>query len=284
MKHLWEGLLVASLAVIGLLSFRLMRSEQENRRLTQTQKALVVQVEAMGRRLPKADSADARSAERQASDAEAARKAEHDALVAAWQKRYAEFRHKDMLRFTWFRYHDVLAKMNLPRDKQAQVLDLLCARTEAGNDAREAAAAAGITDASEYDRVVAAANAEVGKDIAGVVGDSGLEALDNSQAVNMQVMGIERSVGADLAMDGIPLTPDQESALAQIYVDVSKQYSTSSYDGFHGTSDMTRPQPDGEALVISRASAILSPEQMAGLKSYLDFAGQRSKVLAEAPK
>ena len=286
MNHLWKALFLASLAVIGLLSFRLAEGKRESRLMAERQDALKGQIALLSERRasPAPAPAEAAFGERQVPESEIVRKPDRNPLVTAWQRRFAEFRHRDMLRYAWFRYHEAVARLNLPRDKQAQLLELLRAREEAANDARDAANAAGITDYQEIDRAATVARNEVAREIAGLVGESGLESLDNFQAMSMQVMGIDRSVGADLGMEGIPLTRDQETELAQVYVDVAKQFSTSSFDGFHGPSDMAKQQADSQSLILSRAEAILAPDQLAALKAYFEYANQRAKLLDEAPK
>jgi len=142
-----------------------------------------------------------------------------------------------------------MAKLNLTHEKQVQLLDLLRDREEGWFDAKEAAISLGIGDPQELNQALAAARNSMSEKIAALI------------------------------MDGIPLTPEQETGLAQICADVSKQFPTGSTSG-------SNPQQsaNSEAAVLEKAAAILTPDQMADLKVYIDWSNQRATILADRPR
>jgi hypothetical protein len=285
MNYFWRTLSIVSLAIIALLFLKLKTSEQENHQLSEKQTALVGQIAAMNGKLGKSASVDGKPGDKLVTEAATVHKVEPSAELASWQRKYAPIRHTNLLRIVWIRYHEAIAKLNLPRTEQMQLLNLLLARDEGGYDAADAARSAGISDPQEIKQAVAAAKNSVSGEIATLIGSSGLESVDNSVALKSQETGIELNVGAQLAMDGIPLTPDQEAGLAQIYADVYKQNPTSSgHDFYDAASQIIEHQADTEASVLNKASAFLTPEQVADLKNYIGWSSQRSKLTAEMPK
>lgn len=176
MKHLWEALTVAALALSAFLFIELRRGEREHDRMVGEQKAWGGQ-----RSVP--DSKAPMPGGKPPAAPESARTAEEDARMAAWQKSWAEFSHRQSLRDVWGWYHEAIAKLNLPHDRQLQLLELLRQREEAGYDATEAANAVGMTDARGMGHAVADARNAVAGEIASLVGSSGLEALDASLAL-----------------------------------------------------------------------------------------------------
>ena len=268
-----------SLILVALLSFRLVRSKLENDQLTEKQKTLAGQIAAVSKRPVKRDSAETKSAGKQKTESSGDNKLAPSLEADSWRKRREAFRHRDVLRVAWFRYHEAMAKLNLTHEKQVQLLDLLRDREEGWFDAKEAAISLGIGDPQEINQALAAARNSMSEKIAALIGDSGLETLDSSLVLKAQEGAISGGVGADLAMDGIPLTPEQETGLAQICADVSKQFPTGSTSG-------SNPQQsaNSEAAVLEKAAAILTPDQMADLKVYIDWSNQRATILADRPR
>jgi hypothetical protein len=286
-------LLSASLALIALLSSKLWDGREENLRLAEEKKALIGRIAEMNRRFIESDTSLTKSSGERMPELDAEIKRERDASVADWQKKYAPFRHRDLLRIIWIRYHEAIALLNLPRDEHAQLLELLCEREETSLDAMDVARAAGITDPKEIKKATDAARSAVSEEIDGLIGAPALESLEDSVALKTQEIAIDRNVGVDLAMGGIALTQDQETGLAQIYVDLSKKAAAASLSASNPASSDISSQPpsvvvqrqsEDDAYVLGRAAAILTPEQMVVLKSYLDWSNQRTLVSLEIPK
>jgi hypothetical protein len=279
MKQYWETLFFSSLIVVALLLFQLTRSELNNKQLAKKQRALVGQIAVMSKEPVRPDSAGGKSGDRQYAESNGALKSLANAETDSWRKRREPFLQGNALRVAWTRYHEAIAKLNLPHDKQAQLLSVLRDREESWIDAKEAATSLGIGDPQEFRQALAAARISMNDKIVALVGDSGLDMLDNSAASMTQETIISGGVGADLAMDGIPLTPEQETGLAQVFADVSKQFpKASAYES------IIQQRADGEFAVLDKAAAILTADQMADLKSYIEWANQRAIVLAERPR
>lgn len=272
MSDLWKTLFLASLILSALLLFQLKRSEKEHYRLTEGQRALEDQLETIGSMSVKTESSEAKAGDKQKTESDAARKAEYDVLMSAWQKKFAQFSHRQNLRNVWTWYHEAIAKLNLPHDKQMRLLNLLRAREEAGYDASEAANSIGITDSHEINQAIISAKNTATEEMTALVGSAAIESIDNSPDLKGQEQRIDRSVGADLAIDGIPLTQEQETGLAQIYETVSKQYPINSDDG----SNNPQQRANSGAAVLEKAAAILTPEQMTDLKNYIDWSNQQA--------
>jgi hypothetical protein len=285
MNKPWKKLSLASLIVCALLLYELRRSEKDHNRLTEEQSALENQIAAIGKGLVKAEPSEGKAGDEQKAESDATRKAAYGALLAAWQKKYAEFSHRDNLRDVWTSYHEGISKLNLPRDKQIQLLNLLRAREEAGYDAREVANSMGVTDAGEMNRAAANAKAAGTEEITALIGSSDLKLLEDSLEMKTQESQIARGVGADLAMDGIPLTPEQQTRLAQIYADLSKQFTTSSAEGeIPLLSEIQKQQADKETIILEKAAAFLGSEQMADLRNYIDWSNQQAQFYEKSRK
>lgn len=286
MNRLRKTLFAGAVILAAVLVFRLMGVTRENRQLAERQRTLVGRNAAAGGKpgTPGSPGSDPGAGPGPGSAAAGSARTGVGPDAEARRRRYDEFRHRDIIRVAWIRYHEAIAKLNLPHEKQAQLLELLRDREEGWFDAKEAALPVGMMDNPlELKQALADARNTLSGKIASLIGDSGLEALDTALALKAQQTEIEGGVGADLAMDGFPLTPEQETALAQIYTDVSRQTPVRSAEGSDPAAPGMPVQQDGEAAVLERASAILTPEQMGGLKAYIDWSGQRAKVLSERP-
>jgi hypothetical protein len=254
-------------------------AKKNNQLLVANQAALTREIVVLRRQLAEAESRapDADKAVRtvQATPKKAESKAWQD-----WQRRYSGFNHKSLMRSTWYRFHDVVAKLNLPPDKQVQLLDLMTTKWEATIDARDAANSQGITDPKEIDAASKLAADDVDAEIAALIGQQKLDELAHGQDLTVQKSGIERTFGTDLQMGGVPLSPDQEAAMAEVYLDNSKP---STFSEPSPAANLAHQQQT-DAATLEKASLILNPEQMSILRDYLSWNEERAKVLADQPK
>ena len=84
-------------------------------------------------------------------------------------------------------------------------------------------------------------------------------------------------------MGGLPLKQDQLAGLAQLFTDADKQ--------FPSLNAVFPPPPaaltqlvDKDTMMLDKASAVLTPEQMGIFKDYLNWNDQRMKVMVDSPK
>ncbi len=250
--------------------------------MAEKQRVLIEQMEAMARTPEKPDNA---RMVKSSSDV-TARRLEPNIARADLADKLAEIQHRYLLRNVWSKYHDGIAALNLPREKQIQLLNLLRARSEAINDAADAARKSGMTDLKEISGAADAAANSVNEEITALIGAPGLESLNGSLAIKDQRMQVVSNVGADMAIDGVPLAPNQETALAQLYLDVHKQFpgDTSVLWDTRPIEEVIRQQDQIDAAIIEKAGSILTSEQMKDLKASIDMASQRMRLLAELNK
>jgi len=144
----------------------------------------------------------------------------------------------------------------------------------------------GVKDARASKTAENRAADSVNEEITALIGTSGLESLNDSLELKQRRVQVEGNVGAEMAMDGVPLTPDQETALVRVYADLPKQFpgDTSLPWDNRPIEEVIREQDQIDAVIIEKASKILTPEQMVDLKTSIDMASQRLRVYAEPNK
>lgn len=276
-------LLLGALGGLGYLSLRLDESEAENHRMAERQKELIARMEARAGTHRKPGSAVVMGPDGEAAANDGARKPEPNIGPSDSMERFAKFMHKSQLRLAWNQYHDAIAALNLPRETQLQLLNLLRARNEAMSDARDAAWKAGITDPFRAKSAEDTAANSVNEEITALIGAPGLESLNDSLELKNRRMQVERGVGADMAMDGIPLAPAQASALAQIYVDVTKRLpgdNSAPWDT-RPAEVVLREQDQVDEAIMEKAALVLTPDQMADLKASIDMESQSRRLAVE---
>jgi hypothetical protein len=259
------------------------RIEAENRRLVEHEAQLQGKITVLEKELATAEAkASASSKVEKAPDANVGKPEDNKAWVA-WRRRFSLFQHKTNLRSVWYTYHDAIARLNLPPEKQAALLNLLAARMEAPMDAVMAAQAQGITDPHEVAAARDQAKEEVTGELVDLIGQSDLDGLTNAQALRGSQDLISRNVGADFEMGGVPLSQDQQAGLAQVFVDADKQFPPIN-TMFPAPPAALAQLVDKDALMLDKASSVLTPEQMGIFKDYLNWNDQRMKVMVDSPK
>jgi hypothetical protein len=277
--------LFGGIGLFAWMALGLRRSEEGNRQLSQRQTALVDQIAVLKKRLLAAESKADEAQQTLQANLAAPPKANNDKAWALWRQKFSPFRHRFMTRSMWTGYHDIIDKLNIPPEKKAALLDLLASRIEATQDASEAARAEGITDSKEIDLAVNQARDAVTAEIVDLIGPSDLDAFSRAQELKSTQDQVNRNVGADFQMGGLPLSQEQQTGLAQIYLDLSKQFPTSAPDGTSlPWSEIAQHQTESDAVMTDRASSILSADQMVILKQNLEWNEQRIKVMAGRPE
>jgi RNA polymerase sigma factor (sigma-70 family) len=132
------------------------------------------------------------------------------AFAALWRKQ--------QLRAIQQRYGYAFSAMKLSPEALAKLKGLLVARIQARLDATEVGQEAGLTG-RELSAAVRQAEGAVNGEIQDLVGNDGSAQLQASQLASQYEPLIASSVGIDLGSAGMPLAPDQASALAQIFLD-----------------------------------------------------------------
>lgn len=177
---------------------------------------------------------------------------------------YAAVWRKQQMRIIQQRYGYAFAAMKLPPDDVARLKNLLLTRTEARLDAGDAGQAAGLSG-PELSTAEKQAETAVTDEIKGVVGEAGYAQLMASQKASQFEPLIANSLAVDLSAAGVPLMPDQESALAQIFAD----HDTNNSPGAAGQipDPQTGLTPFYQSL-LDRISPNLAAAQIPVIKDY----------------
>jgi hypothetical protein len=194
---------------------------------------------------------------------------------------YAAIWRKQQLRIIQQRYGYAFAAMKLPPDDLARLKGLLLTRVQARLDAADAGQAAGLSGPETSTAEKQAENAVTGE-IKGLVGDAGYALLTASQKASQFEPLIANSVAIDLEGAGVPLMPEQASALAQVFAD----HDTKSGPGAAGQvpDPETGLTPFYQSL-LDRVSPNLNAAQTPIVKDYfieLEQQGQYARSHAAA--
>jgi hypothetical protein len=279
----WTGLgfvlLIGACAASFWFSGKAEKVNLDNQALVANQAVLNSEIVVLKRKLAEAELRNPET-NQGPKVAEPGPKKKENAAMQTWQLHLSKFTHKTMIRSTWYRYHDIIAKLDLPPDKQARLVDLLTTKWEAAMDARDAAGTQGITDPKELDAASKQAETEVDTEIVGLIGQPKDDELQHGQDLAGPKMFLERNIGSDFQMGGVPLSPDQENAMAEIYLNLQKQPQPTDQNPAVNMVQMQQT----DATTLDKASSVLSPEQMTILKDYMSWNEERVKVVADQPK
>jgi hypothetical protein len=164
-------------------------------------------------------------------------------------------------------YGDLLPMMGLPPDQLSKLLDLMVEQTESGLDANEASKLNNLSDADAAKARQAAENvvAEQIKELIGPNNAAMLQLATSSPGPTAPA-SVYSEIGVDLSLAGIPLSPGQFDAAAQIYNEV-RPYPTFNI----GIADDQTPDPATGLTpfynaLLDRLSQILTPAQIAVIK------------------
>ena len=189
-------------------------------------------------------------------------------------------RHRAMLRNTWLNFHEVIASFDLTPENQTRLLNLIAAQGEAIIDAHAAAQDIGETDQKNLNRSEVDAYSSLTFEIAELIGHAGVRALEHNQSLLGARQIVRDSFGVDLAMAGIPLTPDQEIAMAQIYHDaISWPFKTSPDKNGQVPVDTQTGLSEIDRRILDNASAVLSPDQISVLRKSLVTTQEEMQLL-----
>jgi hypothetical protein len=178
---------------------------------------------------------------------------------------YARLHRQNLLNSLKRQYGD-LRSLNLPADQLQRLEDLLIDRNSTLGDAREAAAQAGLKNGSpEYAKAVSDASNEDDDQIKALIGQGGLQGLQDTASLNGAKLRLQFTLGQSLGASGMPLSGDQLSALADIQVK-SQNAPADSRDDVFGTA----------------ASQVLTPDQYTMYSQNIAFQKDYNDMLQRA--
>jgi hypothetical protein len=180
---------------------------------------------------------------------------------------YDMLRHHANLRNTWIRYHKAIAELDLAPMAQTRLVDLLCARVEAVNDAHDASVKMGDVDQQEVMKALSAAHHSVSAEISEMIGSSGLRQIEDARRAEDEQQLLVGSVGADLGLARVPMTEEQEAALGKIYAEVLSAPRNTAPDRFGQLPvDAQTGLSETDQGILDRATDVLSPMQVVALR------------------
>ena len=197
---------------------------------------------------------------------------DHPEMADLWNKQ----QRMNMLR----QYGDAIAGMHLPPDEAEKLKSLLVERQNSMNDARDAAAKAGIKPGTpEMAQATSQAAAEVQQQITGLIGADGNAQLQAGVGANNNSYAIT-NYGYAMTDAGVPLSTDQSKTLAQL------MYAANTAAQTAGASpgDARRPDPTtwlspADQQFLSSAAAVVSPAQLEILRAQRADDNRRQAVM-----
>jgi hypothetical protein len=183
------------------------------------------------------------------------------AYAGVWREWY--------LRTIQLNYGDALAALHLPPAKLTKLQDLLVDKQEANLDAYEAAKAAHLSDADVME-AASKAVAEVDDQIKEMLGADVFTDFQQNCDADIMEGTVDRSIGADLGINGVPLTHDQLLALSRVF---SEANNPTSNPGIKSPTAFVADPVTGlssrDQWLLDQASSVLSPEQLQTMKQSL---------------
>ena len=179
------------------------------------------------------------------------------------------------------KHADLIAGMNLPPEKLSKFKDLLIARDQAENDARDLAKKAGL-DNDETDEAVTQATAEFYPGLRALLSDAEGQRYAELDMANRMGDLMNRIGFTGIFVDaGIPLTADQSTALTRLAGKLQYDQTTNASEvpadqQEHANEDRLAQYQAG---MLSQASQVLSPDQLAVLQKYFALDNQVGALL-----
>jgi hypothetical protein len=193
------------------------------------------------------------------------------------QPGFAQLRQLQGMRQIYRQYGD-LKSLNLPPEQLDKLRQLLLEKNQAPQDAREAALQAGIAPNSPaMMKATSDAMQAVDTDIKALVSPDQYAALHNLQTQAGFRSNIEYQIAPDLNAAGLPLTPAQMCALAQVQQDAQQ----AALQAARGGSKVDIQQQINQAMA-DQASKILSADQLPIFQQSVSINQQMVEAQAKA--
>jgi len=180
--------------------------------------------------------------------------------------KYAAVWRRDQKRKLWLTYQNVWSSLGYSLQQVDKVLNTLVDREEAAMDAKEAASAAGLSP-QEISQALAEAVNSYNEKLKSTLGTAGYAGIEDAPQITQFNAWFDSAVGVDLQASGTPATAQQESSLAQTYVDFRK-------GGIGATADPNAP-PDPQsglnpyfAALLNSFASELTPAQAQIMRDY----------------
>ncbi len=196
--------------------------------------------------------------------------------------------HRVYLRNAWRNYHEVVSSLGLSPENEIKLINLLCAQDErAIGVARNAASTTEPSQLKAWAASVDLAHSSVSAEIRELLGDNAFEILEKAKQFQYHELAVDNTFAVDLALDGVPLTPDQRTAMVHIYDDtVTAPRKTIPDERGQLPVDPQTGFSETDEMLLDHASTVLSPAQMQSLrKSLIDTQNEMKALYANhAPR
>lgn len=174
--------------------------------------------------------------------------------------------HREVLRAVWGKYHETIGGFDLTNAQRTRLMDLLIARQEADFDVHQVSIKLGATSDNEISKATLESRRSFDSEIKELTGEAGVQALHRAELVANLKINLHGSVAADLAVEGVPLTPGQETALTQIYADAYEQSRAASGSASETPVEPSSALSDMNLRILGHASQVISPRQITVLR------------------
>jgi hypothetical protein len=186
---------------------------------------------------------------------------------------------KQCMRTIMNMYGDAIAALKLPPDKFGKLKDLLFEQLQATYDAMDAAKEAGLT-AGESNQAAMQSRNEIDAEIKALLGADAFAQFQQDSMAGTFKSVINSGVGADMAVAGTPLTPEQLTALSRLYAQTVnpglKHFGTQNTDPVTGLTSRNQ-------WLLDQSAGFLNPGQLQSMRqSLLD--GQENQQLLQQVK
>ena len=176
---------------------------------------------------------------------------------------------------------DIIAGLSLPSDKLARFKDLLVERDRAEADAREAASK--VDTDTDTPEAIEAADEAVGKfdeQIEALLGEAGFQKYAELVGAKLvwETNGAQDLIGGYFVDAGVPLSPEQTSALARAFYQEIKTRAESG-NGQMGDPDPATGLNPSQTMILEQAAQALSPAQLETLLNFFRNDNQNGELM-----
>lgn len=177
-------------------------------------------------------------------------------------------------------FGDILSSFALTPEQRQKLNDLLTDRALAVEDARDASRAQTPRSPELEAKAESAATAALDNEIANLVGAGQSDKLQSVFGVLPELNAVKTTIGADLGYAGVPLTTDQEIALAAMMKNNGYSPVPDAAGILMGKSN-AGANSDGFKTTMDQAAVILRPEQFQVFQAAAQDKLAQEEVLAK---
>jgi len=178
--------------------------------------------------------------------------------------------HRLVLRNMWLQNHTIIESLDLSPEKKVQLFRLICTREEAVHDAREVAQSSQSLDEKGAAKAMINAYSSLTEEIRSLAGDTVLKQIDEAKLAITEQEMVDHTSAVDLALDGVPLSEEQQRTLGRIYYEAYSGPRKAQPDNYGQLPiDQTTGLNYIDQEILDRSSAILRKDQMDALRRSL---------------